>query len=717
MFKDQLKNKHKNQTCYVIGKGPSLNYLKKEHITPSYPIICLNESIILIESLELQNTNIYSLQQNNDPQCWRKPKKAMLITDQLIESEIFIEYKNRCVINREEDLGLKRQTYSALAAIELARFFGCVSIIFIGFDACYSQELGYTDRFDAYYLPANLKHFTRHAAEIPLQLVDIKAKHFIPKENKYLQVKECQDFAVLTPTGDRQKLFNQCQKYLLRQTILPKQWLVIDDGYKKLNKLSANIDYYARERTEEGHTLRFNILHALDKIKYDKVIIMEDDDWYHPEYLEFMLNGLQDTDLFGYGCGIYYHVKLHCYVIFKNHHNAAFCATGFTSQVFDKLKEVCFNPETNWSVDIQIWRKYINKKQIIPTDKNNIYVLGMKGLPSRRPGLTHSHKETGHPWTQDPDYEFLYKTIGDDIDFYQKLIGEQDATIKDRNFLNKKPVPLSMIRAENETRSSKNANYSMITLPTTFKNTRLRTLDNGCVALIRSNRLVEAFLDEQMERVGPHELVWRHRVEDITELKEIYSDFENRHCYIVGKGPSLDLLEAKHFEHNGPVICINESIHKVEELGVPNRIFCMQQDIGLRNTCKPKYGSMIITASTRQWYSFYGHVYIYYRGDYGLGGGGIPTGVIAIKILHAAKASKITMLCFDACVTEDVGYANCIGYQPTRGGNPKRFLNHKDRLLQSGPASLLRWIIPKSPEDIVVDTLQPSQRNPAKHHA
>lgn len=49
-----LRNTHKNQAAYIIGKGPSLEYLRREHIGAG-AVIALNQTIIRIQSFNLSN--------------------------------------------------------------------------------------------------------------------------------------------------------------------------------------------------------------------------------------------------------------------------------------------------------------------------------------------------------------------------------------------------------------------------------------------------------------------------------------------------------------------------------------------------------------------------------------------------------------------------------------------------------------------------------------
>lgn len=54
--------------------------------------------------------------------------------------------------------------------------------------------------------------------------------------------------------------------------------------------------------------------------------------------------------------------------------------------------------------------------------------------------------------------------------------------------------------------------------------------------------------------------------------------------WIVGTGPSLRFLQARHFGP-GPVVAVNRSINHVRNLGLPNVLYSMQKDGGDKSRC------------------------------------------------------------------------------------------------------------------------------------
>lgn len=158
-----LKDKHKGQVCYIIGKGPSLQHLKAHHFGPG-PVLVLNESIRYVQTLGLPN-QIYSMQKDGcmteDPHniprpcgtCaehnWQRkpvtnpfPGIAVLFSQHL-SSWCLHGRPNRYVFT-DAELGFEGfpMTMSTLEAIPLARHFGAASLVMMCFDSIVNGDLG-----------------------------------------------------------------------------------------------------------------------------------------------------------------------------------------------------------------------------------------------------------------------------------------------------------------------------------------------------------------------------------------------------------------------------------------------------------------------------------------------------------------------------------------------------------------------------------------------
>ena len=139
-----LKGKCKGETCYIVGRGPSLLEIKKEDIGAG-PVICLNESIENVKALNLNNP-IYSQWRNGDAPpdtiSHLKAGDALLLCDNPVlgdwpSSTQFGAWPDRYAFECKKDLGVEPAAcFSHLAAVEIAvKVFGCSYLVFVGFDS------------------------------------------------------------------------------------------------------------------------------------------------------------------------------------------------------------------------------------------------------------------------------------------------------------------------------------------------------------------------------------------------------------------------------------------------------------------------------------------------------------------------------------------------------------------------------------------------------
>lgn len=211
---------------------------------------------------------------------------------------------------------------------------------------------------------------------------------------------------------------------------------------------------------------------------------------------------------------------------------------------------------------------------------------------------------------------------------------------------------------------------------------------DGTVSIPRRDREAEEWFDKNMERCGA-ELRWAPKMnsDTLAGLK-----LEGNEATIIGKGPSLDLIKAE--DLIGPVICINESIKKIEEINPENPVYAICQDDWLKDSCVPKLetSKALVSVNLRNYYSRCPYVFTFVPREVIPRGAMNITANIAISILKNKGFKKINMLAFDAALGQSTDYAKIVGYKSSDKGDPNRFKNHRAAMESVGKGLYLNFI-------------------------
>lgn len=241
---------------------------------------------------------------------------------------------------------------------------------------------------------------------------------------------------LITPTGDRPMAFDLCQRWMRSQTVQPDQWIVVDDGKTPMDSIGPGITYVRREPkpTDYKHTLTINIAEAIPLIYGDKILIIEDDEYYAPRYVEEMSKRLDDFEVVGIGCSKYYHIQTGGFEMHRNMAHASLAQTGFRKSFLPVFTE-CVNAgmATAW-LDDRIWTRIRTSKgtknaisALVFVDSEESLYVGVKGIPGRN-GIGIGHKvESYRQHPNDPGREQLKKWIPNDYRVYLDMLGEMAA--------------------------------------------------------------------------------------------------------------------------------------------------------------------------------------------------------------------------------------------------------------------------------------------------
>jgi hypothetical protein len=230
-------------------------------------------------------------------------------------------------------------------------------------------------------------------------------------EDEWDKVIKPNSITCITCTGDRIVAFDLCARWMQDQTIIPSQWIVIDDGKIPMANIPKNCEYIRREpqKNDPLHTMVINLKLALSKVTGDKIIIIEDDEYYAPEYIKEMSKQLNGYDLVGIGKSKYYNIQAFKYYQhngkeFSDH--ASLAQTAFKKSL---IPSILGKMNGDQFLDIRIWQGLKGNAHILVDDKESLYV-GMKGLPGRS-GIGSGHNPNMEGYKNDNNKTVLKEWI------------------------------------------------------------------------------------------------------------------------------------------------------------------------------------------------------------------------------------------------------------------------------------------------------------------
>lgn len=235
----------------------------------------------------------------------------------------------------------------------------------------------------------------------------------------------------ITPTGDRPLALSLCCRWMEAQTRRPDQWIIVDDGkteiYKSLPDFAQKLDglcYVRRvpEPNDPKFTLSENLKAAIPYIRSEKILIIEDDEYYAPGYIEAVSKHLNKAEVAGIGRSRYYHLPSGGYMIIGNMGHASLAETGFRKSFIPEFIKVLMPGKLY--IDYAIWRAAKRRRPArVFYDKPPLYV-GIKGLPGRR-GIGRGHDPRIYR-KRDADRSVLKRWIPNDYRVYLNILGMKD---------------------------------------------------------------------------------------------------------------------------------------------------------------------------------------------------------------------------------------------------------------------------------------------------
>lgn len=234
----------------------------------------------------------------------------------------------------------------------------------------------------------------------------------------------------VTPTRNRQQAISLLARWMRQQTMKPDDWLVIDDGDEPVRFEPPMTILMRRSRgtAEPKHSLCLNLRAGLPYFLADKILIMEDDEYYAPTYVEEMSRRLDSALAAGIGHSKYYHLALKRFYVHENRAHASLAQTAFRQELAGAFIRALADREERF-VDIKFWKQVRQHGTIwIDGDRYDgaagAQYVGIKGFPGT-PGIGFGHQAMPQ-YQADDDLAVLRRWIRpEDFAEYERVGREQ----------------------------------------------------------------------------------------------------------------------------------------------------------------------------------------------------------------------------------------------------------------------------------------------------
>jgi hypothetical protein len=133
-----MRGRHKGETAWVVGKGPSLLRLEARHIGAG-PVFAINDAILRVRELGLPNLTYTTQKDAGSFHGWAGihpiPPEILMVSGK--ESlDAFTDYAPRLVVDAERDASLPSWSCSSIEWIAATlQVMGVARVVLISFDA------------------------------------------------------------------------------------------------------------------------------------------------------------------------------------------------------------------------------------------------------------------------------------------------------------------------------------------------------------------------------------------------------------------------------------------------------------------------------------------------------------------------------------------------------------------------------------------------------
>jgi hypothetical protein len=239
---------------------------------------------------------------------------------------------------------------------------------------------------------------------------------------------------LITPTGNRPAQIELCRCFMQRQTYTGEVvWIIVDDcnprttdmigeGFK--DKWTIVKIYPTPAWTTGQNTQARNIAAGIDfaaNYNPEAIFIIEDDDYYKPQYLQRMMDRMT-VKVLGELNTVYYNIFYRNYFINRNQNHVSLFQIAFTPDMIPLFK-TCYNDRF---IDFNFYQKlhaqgYVGRGEVGFFNESNL-AIGIKGMKGRA-GIGAGHGRLMN-MLPDPGMNYLISQIGpEDAKLYERYYG------------------------------------------------------------------------------------------------------------------------------------------------------------------------------------------------------------------------------------------------------------------------------------------------------
>ena len=218
--------------------------------------------------------------------------------------------------------------------------------------------------------------------------------------------------SIITTSTGRPYCFSLLERWMRSQTQPWGQWLVVGEDLRGYSfTMDQEVIRRKPSKKDALPSICLNWLAAIPHIKGDKVLVIEDDDFYHPEFIETLAPCLDAVRLAGVHSDCYYRLPQREFKYMGNTGHASLACTGFTSEMLPTVERCKLHKSV--FIDMYLWAEGTQESRnwkLLPNKASDGRALhvGMKNMP----GVSGLGKGHITPGAADPRYERLQQWVG-----------------------------------------------------------------------------------------------------------------------------------------------------------------------------------------------------------------------------------------------------------------------------------------------------------------